>query len=305
MKSNLIAPPYLEKGDKIAIVAPARKITPKEIRLAITTFEKWGLEIELGKNLFASYHQYAGTDKQRAEDFQKALDNNKIKAIFCARGGYGTVRIIDLLNFNKFKKNPKWIVGYSDVTVLHSHIHHNLNIQTLHAIMPFNFSKKPTKDSVDTLHKALFGEKISYTISASSLNRQGTAEGILVGGNLSVLYSLLGSSSAIDTAGKILFIEDLDEYVYHIDRMMVALKRAGKLDKLRGIIVGGMTEMKDNLIPFGKNANQIVAEAVRGFSYPICFGFSSGHGKRNLSLILGKRINLSIGKTVTLNFLDR
>jgi len=294
------SPPYLKKGDKIGIVAPARKISKEEIQFAIDIFEKWGLKIIFGKNLFGGENQYSGSDEQRTKDLQMMLDDNSIRAIISARGGYGTLRIIDKLDFKKFQKHPKWIIGYSDITVLHSHINQNFEIETLHAAMPISFSKD--EESVETLRKKLFGEKISYSINVHSLNRKGKAEGLLVGGNLSLLCALKGSKSGISTSGKILFIEDVDEYLYHIDRMMISLKRAGKLSHLAGLIVGGMTNMKDNQTPFGKTAEEIICESVAEFDYPICFGFPAGHQEKNLALPLGRRAKLNVGKKVSLSF---
>jgi muramoyltetrapeptide carboxypeptidase len=296
----MTTPPYLKKGSKIGIVAPARKIFREEIQFAVDTFKKWGLEVVLGKNLFGSEGQYSGSDEQRAKDMQKMLDDNAIQAIISARGGYGTLRIIDKLDFKKFGEKPKWIIGYSDITVLHSHIHQNLGIETTHATMPINFSKD--EESVKTLRKILFGEEITYKISAHPLNRKGKAEGELVGGNLSLLYALQGSKSDISIEGKILFIEDLDEYLYHIDRMIISLKRANKLSKLAGLIVGGMTDMKDNQIPFGKTAEQIIFDAVKEYNYPVCFGFPAGHAQKNLALPFGRRAKLNVGEKSVLSY---
>jgi muramoyltetrapeptide carboxypeptidase len=296
----MVTPPHLKKGDKIGIVAPARKISKEEIQLAIDTFQKWGLKVVFGKNLFGNENQYSGSDQQRAADLQDMLDDNSVRAVISARGGYGTLRIIDSLDFGKFREKPKWIVGYSDITVLHSHIHQNFEIETLHATMPINFHKD--EESVETLRKCLFGEKISYQVKEHPLNRKGKTEGSLVGGNLSLLYALKGSKSGISTSGKILFIEDLDEYLYHIDRMMVSLKRAGKLSHLAGLVVGGLTDMKDNPIPFGKTAEKIICESVAEFDYPVCFGFPAGHQEKNLALPFGRRAKLNIGKNVTLMF---
>ncbi|MFI5164147.1 MAG: LD-carboxypeptidase [Bacteroidia bacterium] len=296
----MVTPPLLKKGDKIGIVAPARKISREEIQFAMDTFHKWGLEVALGKNIFGNENQYSGSDGQRMDDMQKMLDDDSIRAIISARGGYGTLRIIDKLDFKKFKKKPKWIIGYSDITVLHSHIHEIFGIETLHATMPINFSKD--EESISTLRKALFGEKLSYEIPQQSLNRNGNAQGELVGGNLSLQYALQGSKSDISTEGKIFFIEDLDEYLYHIDRMMVSLKRSGKLSKLKGLVVGGMSEMKDNQVPFGKTAEEIICESVAEFKYPVCFGFPAGHTTKNLALPFGRRAKLNVGKKVTLSF---
>jgi muramoyltetrapeptide carboxypeptidase len=213
------------------------------------------------------------------------------------------VRIIDDVDFTAFRKNPKWIVGYSDVTVLHSHIHRHLGIETLHAVMPINItSDDATNDAQETLKNALFGKIRSYSYAAAPLSRKGESEGILTGGNLSILYSLMGSVSEVDTTGKILFLEDVDEYLYHIDRMMMNLKRAGKLSKLKGLIVGCMDRMNDNVIPFGRTANEIIADAVAEYDYPVCFDFPSGHGETNLALILGRKVKLKVGSEVELEF---
>jgi muramoyltetrapeptide carboxypeptidase len=295
----MITPPYLKKGDKIGIAATARKVSMDELEPAITAFKNWGLEVVLGKNLFQSQDQFAGTDQERAEDLQIMLDDPSINAIIGARGGYGTLRIIDQLDFDLFRKDPKWIIGFSDLTVLHSHIH-NLNIETLHAKMLINFTKDGT--SSQTLKMALFGELKQHEIPTHTLNRKGTAQGQLIGGNLSLLYALTGSVSDLDTRGKILFIEDLDEYLYHIDRMMMNLKRSGKLNALAGLVVGGMSDMKDNKIPFGKNAEEIILDAVREFDYPVCFQFPAGHVDTNLALYLGRTTQLEVGSTVRLLF---
>ncbi len=296
-------PSYIKRGDKIGIVSTARRISKEEIYPAVKIFKEWGLEVVLGKHLFEEYNQFAGTDEQRTADLQQMLDENSVKAIIFARGGYGTVRIIDKLNFSNFIKKPKWIAGYSDVTVLHSHIHSNFGIETLHSTMPLNISEnKFSKESLESFKKALFGEKITYSLKISSLSRKGKAEGILVGGNLSILYSLIGTKSDINTNGKILFIEDLDEYLYHIDRMMMNLKRAGKLNNLAGLIVGGMSEMNDNKIPFGKTANKIIAETVAEYNYPVCFDFPAGHKNDNRVLILGRVIKFNVDENVEVKF---
>ncbi|MDF2437329.1 MAG: LD-carboxypeptidase [Bacteroidota bacterium] len=287
----MTTPAYLKKGDRIGIVASARKISEEELQEAVAILKTWGLEVVFGNNLFKSEHQFSGTDEERAADLQRMLDDKSIKAVISARGGYGTVRIIDKIDFTEFRKYPKWIIGYSDITVLHSHIH-NLGIETLHATMPINFTKNA--EATDTLRKALFGEKLSYGVESHPLNRKGDARGELVGGNLSLLYALNGSISDIDTAGKILFIEDLDEYLYHVDRMMINLKRSAKLDKLAGLIVGGMSDMKDNLVPFGKTAEEIIIDAVKEYDYPVCFNFPAGHIDRNLTLIMGREIEMKV-----------
>jgi len=298
-------PPSLKTGDKIAIIATARKISPEEVQPAVEMFRKWGLVAVYGSYLFRENHQFAGSDQERTEDLQWAMDDDNIKAIICVRGGYGTVRIIDKLDFSKFQQKPKWIIGYSDVTVLHSHIHKLTGIETLHAIMPVNFPKDGIENqALASLRKALFNENIHYSINAHPLNREGDAEGILVGGNLSILYSLSGTSSDIDTQGKILLIEDLDEYLYHIDRMMMNLKRNGKLSNLAALIVGGMSDMNDNTVSFGKTAEEIIADAVAEYSYPVCFHFPAGHQEDNRAMILGRKILLNVGENVDIHFTE-
>ncbi len=290
---NKTQPPYLKKGDKIGIVACARKVAPGEISDAIALFIGWGLEVVFGKNLFNARDQFSGTDDERAADLQEMFDNPSVKAVICARGGYGTVRIVDEINFEKFIQDPKWMIGFSDITVLHSHIH-TLGIETLHAKMLMNINKD--QESSETLRKALFGEDLTFNVTPNQLNRTGEIEAEMVGGNLSLIYSLQGSASDIDTNCKVLFLEDLDEYLYHIDRMMISLKRAGKLKGLAGLVIGGMTDMKDNAIPFGKTAEEIIMEAVKEYNYPVCFDFPAGHIDRNLALYFGKRVKLVVNE---------
>ncbi len=288
----MITPDFLQKGDTVAIVSTARKISLEEIIPAIGLLESWGLNATIGSTIGLSENQYAGNDKERTDDFQAMLDNDEIKAIWCARGGYGTVRIIDQLNFTRFLQNPKWIIGYSDVTVLHSHIHTN-GVASLHATMPVNVLKN-TKKSINSLKNALFGLKIDEKVRFSKKNKFGIGRGKLVGGNLSILYSLLGSKSSIDTDGKILFIEDLDEYIYHIDRMMMALKRSGYFDNLQGLIIGGMTQMHDNRIPFGKTTKEIILDTVSEYNFPVCFKLPAGHLDDNRTLLLGAEVELEV-----------
>jgi muramoyltetrapeptide carboxypeptidase len=299
----MTTPPYLKKGDKIAIVSPARKITREEMEPAIRLFTDWGLEVVQGEHLYASFKQFAGSDEQRRADMQRMLDDESIRAIVSSRGGYGTVRIIDQLDFSPFVEHPKWIVGYSDVTVLHSHIHRHFGIETLHAIMPVNLKDKcESNRSLNSLKKALFGKDLSYKVPSSPLNRKGSCKAPLVGGNLSILYSLTNTNSDISTNGKILFIEDLDEYLYHIDRMMMNLRRSGKLEGLAGLIVGAMTKMHDNTIPFEKTAEEIIAEAVEDYPVPVCFNFPAGHLDDNRALILGREVGLIVDEEVNLIF---
>jgi muramoyltetrapeptide carboxypeptidase len=292
----MIRPPSLHKGDTIAVVSTARKVSAEDIQPGIDRLKSWGMNVELGKNLFASLNQFAGNDDQRTEDFQNALNNPGVKAIWFARGGYGTVRIIDRIDWTSFMKNPKWLIGYSDITVIHSHVHRHCGMETLHAPMIFNL-KKITNDVAQSLEEALFNKPLRYNFSEyfySDMNRRGEGKGQLVGGNLSILYSILGSNSDLDTNGKILFLEDLDEYLYHIDRMMMALKRAGKLEGLAGLIVGGMTEMKDNKVRFNKTAEEIISEAVAEYKYPVLYGFPAGHIPDNRALIFGREVTMKV-----------
>jgi len=285
---------YLKPNDKIAIVATARKISAEELGFTVETIKGWGLQPILGKNIYAIENQFAGSDAQRVEDLQWAINDDSIKAVLIARGGYGTVRIVDTVDFTKLKTNPKFIIGYSDVTVLHSHIHTHIGVPTLHATMPINFDKNT--EAVESLRKCLFGESILYQFEPYPLNKTGEVNGILVGGNLSLLYALSGTVSDIDTKGKILFLEDLDEYLYHIDRMMLNLKRSGKLTNLKALVVGGFTDMKDNTVPFGKTAEEIILDSVKEYNYPVCFNFPAGHIDRNLALYFGKEVCLKISK---------
>lgn len=300
----MTTPAYLKSGDKVAIVSTARKVSEAEMTPAVELLQQWGLETSFGKNLFNQLNQFAGTDEDRTRDFQEALDDPSVKAILFARGGYGTVRIIDKIDWSAFKDNPKWLIGFSDVTVTHSHVQKNLGIETLHAPMAFNLPKS-TNEVKQKLRQVLFGEKLQYEIGEnifSDINRSGECTGELAGGNLSILYSLLGSSSSIDTNGKILFLEDLDEYLYHIDRMMMALKRAGKLYKLAGLVVGGMNDMKDNKVRFDKTAEQIISEAVSEYNYPVLYGFPAGHIRNNMPLIFGRKVNLKVNEDSSLSF---
>jgi len=294
----MITPGFLKKGDKIGIVAPARKIQLSEIEASIKVFNAWGLEVELSKNLFAENKQFAGTEEQRAEDMQYMMDNPEIKAIICARGGYGTIKILELLDFNQFVKNPKWIIGYSDITALHAYINHHYGIKTLHATMPLNFPADGSEnDAVKSLKNLLFRNNIQYKTEPHEFNRTGKAQGELIGGNLSVLYSIAGTKFDIDTTGKILILEDLDEYLYHIDRMMMNLKYSGKLENLKALIVGGMTEMRDNNVPFGKSAYEIIRDAVSENDYPFCYNFPAGHIENNMAVVLGQYAEIEIEKS--------
>jgi muramoyltetrapeptide carboxypeptidase len=295
--ASIDCPPFLQPGDAIGICAPARKITREELEPAVRMLESWGLYVVFGENLFNADNQFSGTDEERASDLQAMLDDPAIKAVISARGGYGTLRIVDRLDFTAFQAAPKWIIGYSDITVLHSHIHHNCQVATLHATMPINFAKD--EFSTDSLRRALFGEPLSYRAEnkTAAKNIPGQARGQLVGGNLSLLYALQGSRSDIDTEGKILFLEDLDEYLYHIDRMALSLDRSGKFAGLKGLIVGGMSDMKDNAVPFGQTAEQILFSKAVLHRFPVCFGFPAGHGLENVALPFGKEVALDVTET--------
>ena len=291
-QTTMITPPYLQKGDTVAILATARKHIVKSMQPTIDLLESWGLNVVIGKSIGLEENQLAGSDEQRAADLQEQLDNPNIKAIWCARGGYGTVRVVDLIEFTQFNKSPKWLVGFSDVTVLHNHLN-TMGYKSIHGIMPISLAKA-SKEAIESLRLSLFGQPLQYAIDPHPMNRLGKATGEVVGGNLSILYSLLGSPSAIDCKDKILYIEDLDEYLYHIDRMMMNLKRNGCLESLKGIIVGSMTDMKDNDIPWGKNALEIVQDVTKQYNIPIVFNFPAGHIHDNRALILGATATIEV-----------
>ncbi|WP_214073400.1 LD-carboxypeptidase [Mucilaginibacter sp. dw_454] len=287
-----ITPPWLKKGDKIAITCPAKKL-PKPMTDAIALLQSWGLEVILGDTVDASFHQFAGDDNLRAADMQRFIDDDSIKAIIAARGGYGTIRMIDQVKFDRLKENPKWIIGFSDITLLHAHLYANYGLQSIHGQMPVNIPDASVK-SLQTLKSALFGEDVTYHYKNHTAYQTGEAGGILIGGNLSLLIASLGSVSDFNYNGKILFIEDVGEYLYAIDRMIRTLDRAGKLKNLAGLIVGGFSEIKDNEIPFGQTVVEIVLDVVKDYGYPVCFDFPAGHVPDNRALILGRRVNLNI-----------
>ena len=298
-----IIPPYLKKGDKVAIVAPAKKIAAERIDNAVKIFTGWGLEVITGKHVLGSHNYFSGTEQQRTTDMQEVLDDDSVKAVFCARGGYGVVKIIDNLNFDRFKATPKWVIGYSDISVLHSHIYKVLETETIHAPMPLDY---PTENQdkypgLYTLKKALFGEQLSYVVENHKYNKQGHCQAELSGGNISVIHSIQGSISETDTEGKILFIEDVGESMYHLDRMMTSLKRAGKLASLKGLIVGNLTNFKDNRdsFAFNKTPEQIISEAVADYNYPVCFGFPAGHEKNSVTLIMGREVLFNADSSAT------
>ncbi|MCC8424397.1 LD-carboxypeptidase [Mucilaginibacter sp. UR6-11] len=287
-----IQPPHLKKGDKIAITCPAKKL-PGPMDDAISLLQSWGLEVVLGATVDASYHQFAGDDNLRAADLQRFIDDDSVKAIIAARGGYGTIRMMDKVNFDRLAQQPKWLVGFSDITLLHAHIYSNYGLQSIHGQMPVNIPDA-SAGSLQTLKKALFGSEISYSFQSHSINRPGQSTGVLIGGNLSLLIASLSSVSDFSYDGKILFIEDVGEYLYAIDRMIRTLDRAGKLKNLAGLIVGGFSEVKDNDIPFGQTVPEIIIDVVKNYGYPVCFDFPAGHVPDNQALILGKKLILSV-----------
>ena len=291
---KMITPEFLQKGDTVGILATARKIDLVNLQPAIKLLESWGLHVVIGKTIGKSDNQLAGADWQRATDFQEMIDDPKIKAVWAAKGGYGTVRIIDRINFTAFKKKPKWIIGFSDVTVLHSHIN-NMNIETLHSIVAIS-AKTASPQAIESLRKALFGEPLEYKLAAHPYNKNGKTKGEIIGGNLSVLYSILGSKSEVDTKGKILFIEDLDEYLYHIDRMMMNLKRNGYFDEIKALVIGGMTQMNDNDIPWGKDALAIIQDVLKDYNFPIIYNFPAGHSKDNRAMIFGQTVSIDVNE---------
>ena len=304
--NKLIKPEYLKKGDTVAIVAPSGVLKNYNayILKAKELLKSWELEVVIGENVFNDNGHFAGTDIQRSADFQLALDDKAIKAIWCARGGYGAMRVIDNLNFEKYKENPKWIIGYSDITAIHNDLHNNKS-ESIHGIMCKSLEKidVDNNESISLLKNTLFGEKLSYTIEGNNYNIEGNSNGQLIGGNLTLIHCLLGSESSIDTDGKILFIEDLGEYLYHIDRMLISLKRAGYFDNCKGLIVGDFTDMRKNTTPFGRNLKELILDIVREYDFPVSFGFPAGHGEKNYPMILGREINLEVSKQQsTINF---
>lgn len=288
-------PPYLKSGDLVSIAAPARWVDPDDIKNFLSLLEKEGLKTIKG-SIYNRHHQFAGEDKDRLNDLQQMLDHPDIKAIFCARGGYGTLRLLNKIDLKGFAKHPKWVVGFSDITALHAYLQMRIGVASIHAAMPYTL--KDVNDNEDPAAASLFGilkgEFPSYRVPPHSLNRKGKSSGILLGGNLSVLYSLTGTLFQFPTRGAILFLEDVDEYLYHIDRMMQNLKLAGMLENLAGLVVGGLTDMHDNDVPFGRNAAEIIREAVEEFDFPVCFDFPAGHVEENMAMVLGRQVSLEV-----------
>ena len=285
--------PPLQPGDTVAIVAPARKIMPDEIAAAVQVLQQWGLQVVVGESVGAAHHQFAGNDTLRLRDLQVRLDDPGIKAILCARGGHGTTRLLDQLDFTGFQQSPKWVAGFSDITALHCHLH-QLGYESLHAEMPLHFGQEGYEAAVESLRKALFGEPLSYQVPPHSLNQPGAAKGLLVGGNLSLLLAVTGTRSDLDTKGKILFMEDIDESLYRLDRMLVHLNRSGKLSGLAGLVVGHFSDIKEDQSPFGQDAYEIIHSYAAGYGYPICYGFPTGHEPANMALVCGRAARLEV-----------
>ncbi len=294
-------PPYLKKGDMIGITCPASYLIAANADKCIETLQQWGFEVMVGKTLGSkSKNYFSASDDDRANELQAMLDDKNIKAIIFGRGGYGMGRIIDKLNFSKFKKNPKWIIGFSDITLLHCHLYGHHKISSIHGPMAIGFNKeKSNAESIDSLHKLLTGKKFNYNCKFHKNNRVGTAKGKLIGGNLALLVNAIGTASDFETKNKILFIEDVGEYLYAIDRMFYQLKRNGKLNKLAGLIIGGFTDMKDTERPFGKTLENIIKELVDEYDYPVCFHFPISHGKENVAVKIGVEYELKITATKT------
>lgn len=293
---RITIPPYLQKGDTIGIVAPAGFMPIEKMQTCIETLDSWGYNVQLGATTHSSSQNYfSGTDEERLNDLQQMLDDRNIKAILCARGGYGTSRIIDRINFKKFRKHPKWIIGFSDITVLHSHIFSNYKIAALHAPMAAAFNDGEFNNPyILSLKDALEGKPCHYECDAHAFNKAGETKGQLVGGNLSLLAHLIGTKSDFKTKNKILFVEDVGEYLYNVDRLLLQLKRSGKFDKLGGLVIGGFTDAKDTERPFGKAVYDIIYEHVNEFDFPICFGFPVSHEKENYALKVGAKYNLQV-----------
>ena len=298
LKKQLIQPEPLKSGDTISILAPSGVLNnfDNKITKAINIFKSWGLNVVLGNHIYDKNGHFAGTDKNREKDFQKALDNKNIKAIWCARGGYGAVRIIDKLNFDNYLKNPKWIIGFSDITVIHNKLNF-LNSESIHAMMITGFEDiGQNNDSLSKLKNVLFGDSLSYSIASNKNNKAGKSEGIIVGGNLTLIQSTIGSKTELKMKDKILFIEEIGEYAYHIDRMLYSLKRAGYFENCKGLIVGQISDVKKNNTDFGRSINELILDVLDEYNFPILFDFPAGHEKTNFPIILGRKVILDVSK---------
>lgn len=291
-------PPYLHPGDTIALVCPAGYMPAGKTSSCVRTLKKWGYRVVTGKTIGGKSRNYfSGTDQERLDDLQQFLDDPDVHAILCARGGYGTTRILDRIKWTHFKKHPKWIIGFSDLTVLHGYMHQQLQIQSIHGPMAgaFNEDKGENRYTL-SLKDTMEGKPVIFIEKAHPLNQPGKTKAPLIGGNLCLMAHSAGTNAAYDTAGKILFMEDIGEQLYNIDRMMLQLKRSGQLSKLKGLIVGGMSDCKDTERPFGKTAYEIIADQVKEFDYPKCFGFPISHEKGNVAIQIGRKYELDIDK---------
>ncbi|GAB3172266.1 S66 peptidase family protein [Telluribacter humicola] len=301
----LVIPPFIQPGDTVGVLAPASRINYEDVKPGLAVLrEQWNLNVIEGQSLTTSHYQFSGTDELRLHDLQTMLDDPNVKAIIAARGGYGCSRLLDKLEFTAFRQHPKWIVGFSDLTALLSHLH-GMGYASLHAQMAKIFTKEGGEEALESLRRMLFGEEVRYSIPPHPFNHIGETTAEVVGGNLCLLAHLMGSGSELDTSGKILFIEDVGEYFYNLDRMMIQLKRGGKLDQLAGLIVGQFTDMRDNSDPtFGKGAYEIIQEHTREYNYPICYDFPTGHVADNRALGVGLPARLSVKEDgVSLHFL--
>ncbi len=294
----IITPPYLKSGDKIRLISPGSRIDSVIVDSGVELLKSLGFNVEVGKYTLSSFNQYSAKEEERAQDLHEAIDDSEVKAIFCTRGGYGSLRTAELVDWTKLIKSPKWLIGFSDVTVLHSKLN-KLKISSIHGVMPkyFTAEGKPS-ESFKHLMEALSGKKLEYKVQGNIFNREGSAKAPIVGGNLSILYSLRGTAYDITTKGKILFIEDLSEYKYHIDRMMMNLKVGGKLSELKGLLVGSFSDIKDNNTPFGKSVEEIILDSVKDYNYPVIFNFPGGHTKDNYPLKLGMKVKIKVGKEI-------
>lgn len=306
--NTLIRPPYLKVGDTVAIVAPSGVLRNRtsEITQAKNLLESWGLNTVVGKNVFNQNYHFAGTDEERREDFQNAMDDPKISAIWCARGGYGAIRILDKLNYAQFKKYPKWIIGYSDITALHNQVDIE-GFESIHAMMCTSLQddNETIKETISTFKDAIFGKPLNYTLAGSQNNRTGITSGQLIGGNLTILHTMLGSKTSINTSGKILFIEEIGEYEYHIDRMLQSLKRAGYFDNCKGVIVGDITKVRRNTTAWGVSVEQLIVDALSDYNFPIAFNMPAGHEKDNRAMIFGRTVQLKVDKNQSTIVFDK
>lgn len=294
MKSKKIQPPFLKKGDEVAIISPSFCIDENLMTEAVDFLENWGLKVYIGKNASKRNGPFAGTDTERLSDFQEVTDNPSIRAVFCSRGGYGLLRIIDKIDFSSLKKQPKWYCGFSDITILHMWLSEVCGVMSIHGEMPLNFNnREKTSDSLSSLKKMLFGETVTHEWEGSTF-RTSDFSAELTGGNLSLLFSLKGTKADPDTKGKILFIEDVGEYYYHIDRMMSSFRLSGHLDNLSALIIGGMNKMNEIKIPWGKSVEETILDIVSEFDYPVIFNFPAGHISDNRAICIGKEAKIEI-----------